>query len=340
MYKTARVIEGIQPHNIPFEEIFALNEPVVMKGLVREWPLVKAGLASPEEAMQYLLAEYSGKPATVYVGDPEIEARFGYNDSCTGFNYKAETMSLGDMFDAIKAVFGADRHPYYYVNSLMLDDGFPRLSADNNLCFDNEEFSHSARVAKVWIGTESRAAAHYDIPKNIACCAVGRRRFTLFPPDQVRNLYPGPFNPTPGGQVITMVDLKNPDFETYPRFRQALNEAVVADLEPGDALYYPSMWWHEVEAKDPFNIMINYWWMNSPRYMGNPLDALMHALLELRDRPDTEKEAWRALFDYYIFGSAQDVRAHLPQECHGLLATLDEATARRLRAQLQRSLNR
>ena len=338
--KTAHVIEGIEPGRIPFDDLFARNEPVLMRGLVAGWPLVEAGRQSPEQAMHFMAASYSGKPVRVYVGDPAIKARFAYNDSCTGLNYRAETTSLLDVFRAIGNDLNRSEHPYYYINSLAYEDGFPDLRNGNELNFNHEVFDRQPRTSRIWIGTESRASAHYDMSANMACCAVGRRRFTLFPPDQVHNLYPGPFAPTPGGQVITMVDLKAPDFGAYPRFRKALEQSVVVDMEPGDVLYYPSMWWHEVEAKDRFNVMINYWWNTSPRYMGNPVDVVMHAILGLRDRPQAEKQAWRELFDYYVFGSAEKPRAHLPEASLGPLGEMDDTLARRLRALVQQNLNR
>ena len=175
---------------------------------------------------------------------------------------------------------------------------------------------------------------------NIACCAVGRRRFTLFPPDQISNLYPGPLEPTPGGQVVSMVDLRAPDLERYPRFANALAAAVVADLEPGDVLVYPALWWHNVEALDRFNVLINYWWNPSPRFMDTPMNTLLHALISLRDRPDTEKAAWREMFDYYVFGPADRAGAHLPEAARGVLGPLDASEARRLRATLLNRLNR
>lgn len=338
--KTAHVIEGIEPGRIPFDDLFARNEPVLMRGLVSGWPLVEAGRQSLEQAMQFMAASYSGKPVRVYVGDPAIKARFAYNELCTGLNYRAETMSLLDVFRAIVNDLNRSEHPYYYINSLAYEDGFPDLRNGNDLNFNHEVFDRQPRTSRIWIGTESRASAHYDMSANLACCAVGRRRFTLFPPDQVHNLYPGPFAPTPGGQVITMVDLKAPDFDAYPRFRKALEQSVVIDMEPGDVLYYPSMWWHEVEAKDRFNVMINYWWDASPRYMGNPVDVVMHAILGLRDRPQAEKQAWRELFDYYVFGSAEKPRAHLPEASLGPLGEMDDTLARRLRALVQQNLNR
>jgi len=338
--KTAQVIEGIAPDNIPFDDLFAYQEPVILRGLVANWPLVKAGLKSPEKAMEYMAAGYSGNPVRVYVGDADIEAHYHYDETCTHLNYRVEMSNLLDVFASIRAGFGQAEHPYYFIGSLIFEDGFPSLENDNKLVFDHETFQRIPLTKKSWIGTESRTAAHFDLPSNLACCAVGRRRFTLFPPDQVHNLYPGPVHLTSGGQVTTMVDLKNPDFETYPRFAAALDAAVVANLEPGDGLYYPSMWWHDVESKDPFNTMINHWWYASPRYMADPMDVVMHAILGLRDRPEHVKQAWRELFDYYIFGPADKPRAHLPEASHGVLAELDETTARRLRATLQQTMNR
>ena len=63
-------------------------------------------------------------------------------------------------------------------------------------------------------------------------------------------------------------------------------------------------------------------------------------VLALRDKPAQEKAAWRVLFDYYVFGDGQKVIEHLPVECHGPLAQMDELSARRLRAMLLNNLNR
>jgi hypothetical protein len=162
----------------------------------------------------------------------------------------------------------------------------------------------------------------------------------LFPPEQVANLYPGPLAPTPGGQVVSMVDFAAPDLARFPRFADALAAGQVAELEPGDVLVYPALWWHHVEALDAFNVLVNYWWNAAPAFMDTPMDTMLHAFLSLRDRPAQEKAAWRAMFDHYVFGDADAVAAHLPAAARGPLAPIDGSTARQLRAYLLGRLNR
>lgn len=50
------------------------------------------------------------------------------------------------------------------------------------------------------------------------------------------------------------------------------------------------------------------------------MDVLLHGMMSLRDKPENEKQAWKALFDYYVFGDASRVTAHLPEPSHGRLA--------------------
>ena len=68
----------------------------------------------------------------------------------------------------------------------------------------------------------------------------------------------------------------------------------------------------QVEARDGFNIMMNYWWDAVPDFIDTPMATLLHGLLSIRERPEPERMAWRALFDHYLFGPAQDARDHLP----------------------------
>ena len=74
--------------------------------------------------------------------------------------------------------------------------------------------------------------------------------------------------------------------------------------------------------------------------MGNPLDIVMHGIMGIRDRSEAEKNAWREIFEYYVFGSAETPRQHLPAAMQGALGDLDDDTIRRLRAMIKNKLNR
>ena len=329
-----------QPAGIPFDAILAGQTPMIFKGLARDWPLVRAGLDSSQAARDYIRAHDQGGRVVGYTGDPAIKGRFFYDETLTAMNFKAERAPLETFLCRLEEVEGRDDAPSVYVGSADLDAYFPSLKTDNDLGLGSEVFGPQPPMAGIWIGNRTTAAAHYDMSNNIAVCAVGRRRFTLFPPDQVANLYPGPLEPTPGGQVVSLVDFHTPDFERHPRFLEAIAQAQVAELEPGDVLVYPALWWHQVEALEPFNVLVNYWWNASPDFVDTPMTTLLHGLLSLRCRPDFEKQGWKALFDYYLFGPADHAGAHLPEAARGPLGPIDQTKARRLRAYLLDRLNR
>ncbi|MFY8142552.1 MAG: cupin-like domain-containing protein [Caulobacter sp.] len=328
------------PGEIPFDAVLAGQTPMLFKGLVRDWPIVQAGLRSPQVARDYIRGHDRGVGVVGYTGAPAIQGRFFYDETLTGLNFRAERAPLDDFLRRIEAVEGQADAPSIYIGSTDLDAYFPSLKAENDLGLGAEVYGPQPPMAGIWLGNRTVASAHYDMSNNIAVCAVGRRRFTLFPPDQVANLYPGPLEPTPGGQVVSMVDFENPDFDRHPLFRKALASAQVAEMEPGDVLVYPALWWHQVEALAEFNVLMNYWWNTTPAYVDTPMTTLMHGLLSLRDRPDFEKQGWKALFDYYVFGPSERGGAHLPETARGPLGPLDDLKARRLRAWLLDRLNR
>ncbi|MES1970841.1 MAG: cupin-like domain-containing protein [Pseudomonadota bacterium] len=338
--RRTREISGVAPDRIPFDALMESQQPAILKGVASDWPLVCAGRRSPAAAMAYLLSFDGGRQVVAYTGKPEIGGRFFYNDDVSAMNFDAAGEPLAAVLGRIETHLDDPHAPSFYIGSTDLDLYLPGLRADNDLVLNAAMFEAHPPIVSIWIGNRTTASAHYDMSNNIACCMVGRRRFTLFPPDQVHNLYPGPLEPTPGGQVVSMVDFRAPDLDRYPRFAAALAAAEVAELEPGDILFYPALWWHQVEALDGFNAMINYWWNTSPAFMDTPQNTLLHALLSLRDRPEPEKRAWRELFDYYVFGPADRAGAHLPEAARGALGQLDEIKARRLRASLLNRLNR
>ena len=326
--------------DIDFAQLIEAQTPMIFKGLAADLPLVKAGLSSAAAAMDHLRPYYHGKKLLVFKGDPSIRGRFGYTATVDGFNYVSEQMTLDHLFAQLLEHQGDGDAPSVYCGSTDIDTFLPGLLETDGLALTGEMFTQNAVLKSIWMGNRTTACAHFDISHNIAVCMAGHRRFTLFEPDQIHNLYPGPLEPTPGGQVISMVDFTNPDFDTYPRFRDAIASARVAELEPGDVLFYPSMWWHQVEALDAFNVLINYWWNITPAFVDTPMNTVLHGLLSLRSRPEAEKNAWRQVFDYYLFGPQSAAADHIPSHAQGPLGPLDLMQARRLRANILNRFNR
>lgn len=334
----AREVDRDDPATRDLAALVAGGEPVVIRGLVADWPVVQAARRGPQATADYLLGFYNGRPGTGYTARAAHKGRYFYDDSLTALDFDRERVSLDTYLAGILASLDDPGAPSFYIGSTDLDQYFPGFSNANPLALDGPDFARTVR--SIWIGNRTTAAAHYDMSNNIACVAAGRRRFTLFPPDQVANLYPGPLEPTPGGQVVSLVDFADPDIAAFPNFQKAVEAAQIAELEPGDAVIYPALWWHQVEALGDLNILVNYWWNASPAFLDTPMTTLLSAMLSLRDRPQAEKDAWRAMFDYYAFGPADRPIAHLPQAAQGPLAPLDDIGARRLRAELLRRLNR
>lgn len=182
-------------------------------------------------------------------------------------------------------------------------------------------------------------APHYDAKENIACCVAGRRRFTLFPPTRTADLYPGPFELTPAGTPVSMVDCAAPDLEQYPRFADAWTDAEAATLQPGDAIYIPYGWWHGVESLEPVSILVNYWWAPGiPEGSGGPYDALLHAMLAYRHLPADQRAFWRSMLEYYVFPSEGDPAAHLPVHAKGILGPPSPGLFARMRALIRNAL--
>jgi hypothetical protein len=317
------------------DEMLRATEPYIVRGLAADWPLVRAARTSHDAGDAYLRGFYGDATVHAMLGHPAIKGHFFYNDALDGFNYQSVRARLDAVLDELKVQAGQERPGAIYVGSTTIDTALPGLRRDNDIDLGGRD-----ALASIWIGNRTVIATHYDLPDNLAVVAVGERRFTLFPPDQLKNLYVGPLDFNPAGQAISLVDVRNPDLERFPRYAEALQHAEVAEMGPGDALFIPSMWWHHVEALSAFNVLVNYWWRQSPDWMDTPTNALMLALLTMRDLPSEQRRAWQEIFRHYIFEPDPANLAHIPEDARYALSPLDDDGARVLRGQLLRRINR
>ena len=294
------------------DEIRPRRQPVVMRGVAAGWPGVAAARQGDRAIADYLLGFGPAKPVRGIMAPPEAGGRFFYDAGMTGFNFTEHHGRLDAFLDELLRIAGEPRPNGMAVQSETIPELLPGFVAANPMPLLPDV------APRIWLGNRIRVAPHYDLMENIGVCLAGRRRFTVFPPDQLPNLYAGPFEMTPAGTPVSMVDPLAPDLDRYPRFAEAWAHARQATLEPGDALYLPYAWWHGVDALEPVSILVNYWWNEAPEGSGGGYDALLQAMLSYRHLPADERDVWRMMFEHYIFGEG-DPAAHLPPHAKGIM---------------------
>ncbi len=245
------------------------QQPLVVRGLVAHWPLVRQAQLSFAALAEYLHRFDSGKPLEAMLLPPEARGRFFYREdaqgldsaqlNCERLNFERINGYLSEGLKILARFAPMPNPPGFYFGSKEIDTYFPGLASQCSLPGLPESI-----VPNLWLGNQSLIAVHNDHSENIACVAAGRRRFVLFPPDEFANLYIVDSPVTPSGRPISAVNLRNPDLHRFPKFAQALKRGLQVELEPGDALYIPTDWWHGVEALAPVNLLVNFWWKGAP----------------------------------------------------------------------------
>lgn len=300
-------------------EILTQYRPAVLKGLVRHWPAVRQALASPEAICRYLCALDRGSTWNAVLVPPEWQGRMFYEEGLKDFNFVRDRLTVSAVLAQVARYSHFAAPPSVAMQCAPIAECIPGFVSENKL-----PLLDAAVLPKLWVGNRFITPAHFDEMNNIACVVSGTRRFTLFPPEQIANLYIGPIEYTPAGAPVSMVSLENPDFARFPRFRQALAAAQVAELEPGDAIFIPAIWWHHVVSLDVVNVLVNYWWEDPAGTSAriSPVHSLMHALLSIRHLPPEQRQAWGSIFSYFLFDPQQDPAGHIPEHRRGVLGPL------------------
>ena len=277
--------------------LLTASEPWVARGFTKRWPLTSAAAKSTHSALNYLESFYDGMMVRAIVAEARHMARFFYNEDMTGFNFYTIETTLQRFFHQLIKYENDPKAPAIYVGSVDITKLRPGMSTDNTLATELHE-----PTVSLWIGNRSRVSAHFDLPRNIACCVAGKRRFTLLPPDQAKNLYVGPWDMTPAGQPISLVDFVKPDYARFPNFRDAERNMLTVDLDVGDAVYIPSLWWHHVQGLSSINGLINFWWHESNNDEVSLINTLKSTSQLMESLPEDQRKAMKALFDCYVFG--------------------------------------
>lgn len=318
-------------------DILTRGRPAVLRGLISSWPAVRQALESPAALVAYLRRLDNGGLVDAVMTPPEVAGRIFYKPAMDGFNFLRNRMPLSAVAEQALRYAAFPQPPAVAAQSALICDCVPGFSTENPLALLGD-----AVLPRIWLGNAITTPTHVDEWCNIACVVSGRRRFTLFPPEQVANLYIGPLDYAPTGAPMSLVELADPDLERFPRFPEALAQAQVAELAPGDAIFIPPLWWHHVESLGTLNVLVNYWWnatTHGQHADASAFDCLMHSILNMRELPAETRKAWGALFEHYVFGPQAGTTEHIPAARLGILGALKAEERARLRAHLARRLS-
>jgi len=221
--------EGIVEHvEAPTREEFERrwvdrNRPVILTGIASRWPAIERW--TPE----YLRSVAGDNPVNFHYDENGNFQRWYTSPD----DREERQLTLGEFLDMLDSGEQVDR---YYMTEHSLRDVSPQLLGDVDLSryIDDAE-------PELFLGRETKMPLHYHgVTEALLCQLQGRKRVTLYHPNQYGKLYPGRwYRPAP---LFSRVDASSPDLERYPKFGQA--EPIEFWLEPGEILYIPVGWWH------------------------------------------------------------------------------------------------
>lgn len=206
------------------------SRPVVLTGVARHWPALKRW--SPQD-----LRERFGHL------DVEIQAERSAdpNYEVNKLDHK-RSVRLSDFVDRVLA--GGASNDYYLTanNEALQQPGFAPLLDDIGALPDFCNRAELAQRASFWFGPAGTVTPlHHDTLMLCHTQIVGRKRWRFISPLQSPKLY-NHF------EVYSPIDLDRPDLDRYPLLRDVTVLEVIA--EPGDTVFLPLGWWHQVTALD------------------------------------------------------------------------------------------
>lgn len=194
-------------------------------------------------------------------GNLKIKVRHG--DYVNPENYAPERrqlkeMTLNEYLEVITNHSGNDTPPYagnFTLPQMFLD----KIGASVPAFYPANIFEPPT----VWLGARGCITPlHRDSSDNFAIQILGKKRWTIYPPQDAPFLYMTSVAASKGGDFATSaVDLRNADLDRFPLFSKA--QSITFDVLPGEILYLPMGWSHYVENLE-MSLMVNHWLSIAP----------------------------------------------------------------------------
>jgi hypothetical protein len=207
------------------------NRPVLLPGLMQDWPALTCW--APEQ----LKARFGHVVVEVTSGR-ESDGR--YED-----NFPAHSVSLTFAEYVDKVVEGGPSNDHYLVarNEVLDQSELAGLRDDFSLpqgFLDPE--GTSKRFVRLWFGPAGTVTPLHCDNRNVLFAQVrGRKRIRLIPPQFLSAV-------ANNRACYSALDLDTLDLERFPAMRTV--PIVETLIEPGEFLFIPIGWWHEVRSLD------------------------------------------------------------------------------------------
>lgn len=225
------------------KKIFSSRKPVIITGKLTDWKSYSLW------SVDYLNNLVGNKEINVNISPNKI---FTF-DPQAQFTITSKKMKFTDFTNWI--VQKKTTNEYYYLQQSSIKTSFPELLPDIEVPDYIEQKLFI--IANLWIGTGGNISPlHYDMSENFLCQLRGRKRVLLFEPKQTSLLYPFPAH----SKIphMSQLNIDQIDRDKFPKFQKA--KYIDCMLEPGEMLFIPAFWWHQVYSLDQLNIAINFWW--------------------------------------------------------------------------------
>ncbi|MEC4812263.1 MAG: cupin-like domain-containing protein [Scytonema sp. PMC 1069.18] len=230
------------------KNILSSRKPVIITGKMSDWKALSLW------SVDYLNTVVGNKEVDIHISKDKI---FNVNPEA-GFTINSKKMKFRDLIDWI--LQKKRTHEHYYLQQKPITIFFPELVQDIEIPDYIEP--KLLIITNLWVGTGGNVSPlHHDMSENLLSQVHGRKRILLFAPNQTSLLYPFPAH----SKIphMSQINIDQPDIDKFPKFQKAKYMECV--LEPGEMLFIPAFWWHQVYSLDGLNISVNFWWKTNFR---------------------------------------------------------------------------
>ncbi len=212
------------------ERYVAGSRPLVLTDVARDWPALQRW--SPQD-----LSDRFGHLQVDIQAERSADPHYEVNK----LDHR-RSVRLADFVAQVLA--GGATNDYYLTanNEVLRRPEFAPLLADIGTLPDFCDPAQLAERASFWFGPAgTNTPLHHDTLMLCHTQIVGRKRWRFISPLQTPLLYNS-------FEVYSPIDIDRPDLNRYPLFAQATVLEVI--VEPGETVFLPLGWWHQVTALD------------------------------------------------------------------------------------------